>query len=672
MGEEGAPGIQSLRERDRVGEVGVAGVRLVAERVDDEDVEILEHGVGLGRQVGKVGKVGGAAEAVADDGLAAVQDGHVEEAGAEEVERLAGGGKRVEGDAGAGWVAVFGTEGVVEDAAEGGGGFGVGVEGDAGGGAEGKGAEVIHAEGVVGVSVGVEHGVNTGDALTEGLGVEVGAGVDQNRARRVGLAFEVGGPLKAQRGAGAAVVGLGVGRAGGRKRGKADGAAAAEGRHAHRGAAAEKGEVRLHAGRLTNDAGAAAGSAEARPAAAWPSGSAWGSGSGALLGRAGKGLGDFKECQAQLKDGAIDEALFGMREISLCLAAQDAEHVNTLAGAEQVDLGLLAFLGAAAKLQDGLHVNGLDDPFKAHGGRVIHTGIGSADGCVEAVGSGFVSEARLLHLLGCGRGGQIRVGDTRVWIRLGAGFRRGFFELGSGRRVRRHGDRAGDRRWRGVRLPFRFGRGGRRGLGNGVAVFGGGRVGVWPRFAFGVELATVGDHEGERLVRHGCRLVSRAMLVGCVFPGRLRRRSLLCSGYAEGQAGGCGSAAGLSVGSSVMKSFTAGLSFERFAADVAEGEGALGPIEGNAGDGSQLADGFLWSGREEKGSAGRRGVPFMRKDEAGKGAVQVASRVDALDDLLAEIAAFAEVQRAGLLAGGGGLLRKLALADVLPKAGYTL
>ena len=43
-----------------------------------------------------------------------------------------------------------------------------------------EGAEVVHAEDVVGVAVGVEDGVEAVDAGGNGLGVEVGAGVDDD------------------------------------------------------------------------------------------------------------------------------------------------------------------------------------------------------------------------------------------------------------------------------------------------------------------------------------------------------------------------------------------------------------------------------------------------------------------------------------------------------------
>ena len=81
--------------------------------------------------VAHVGEVGGGAEAVAGDGLAAVGDGDALEVGAEEVDGGAGGGgEAVDLDAGAGGVAFLLAEGVVEDALDGGGGVVVGVEGE--------------------------------------------------------------------------------------------------------------------------------------------------------------------------------------------------------------------------------------------------------------------------------------------------------------------------------------------------------------------------------------------------------------------------------------------------------------------------------------------------------------------------------------------------------------
>ncbi len=130
VGEEGAAGLELLDEGDGFFEVGVAGVGLAAEGVEDEDVEILEERDADVGDVAHVGEVGGGAEAVAGDLLAAVGDGDALEAGAEELDSGAGGGiDAMDLDAGAGGVAVFLAEGVLEDALDGVGGGVVGVEG---------------------------------------------------------------------------------------------------------------------------------------------------------------------------------------------------------------------------------------------------------------------------------------------------------------------------------------------------------------------------------------------------------------------------------------------------------------------------------------------------------------------------------------------------------------
>ncbi len=233
VGEEGSAGLQEFDDLDGFGEVGVAGVRGVAERVEDQEVEVLEERDGGWREVAHVGEVGGRAEAIAGDGFAAVSDGDALEVCAEEGDGRAGfGGERIEFDAGAGGVAVDGAEGVVEDAADDFGGGLVGVEGEVFWILERQGAEVVHAEDMVGVVVGVEDGVDAGDGFAEGLGVEVGAGVDEDVAVVVG---------EEDGGAGAAVLG-------GRLEGVlADHAGAAERGDTHRGAATQEREGGVHA-----------------------------------------------------------------------------------------------------------------------------------------------------------------------------------------------------------------------------------------------------------------------------------------------------------------------------------------------------------------------------------------------------------------------------------------
>ena len=170
------------------------------------------------------------------------------EACAEEFDRAARGvAEYVDFDAGACGVAHLGAEGVAEDAAEGSSGLLIGVEGDIVRGSEGEGAEVIHSEDVVGVRVGVENGVDAGDALADGLCVEVGAGIDEDGAEGVlWFAGRHAWKLEAQRGPGAAVARVSFGGAGSSCARAADGTGAAKGGYAHGGATAEEGEGRLH------------------------------------------------------------------------------------------------------------------------------------------------------------------------------------------------------------------------------------------------------------------------------------------------------------------------------------------------------------------------------------------------------------------------------------------
>ena len=174
VGEEGSFWGNFFDEFDGFGQVGVGGVGFAAEGVEDKDIKLLEEREGLFGDIGHVGEVGGGTEAVAGDGVAAVRDRDALEGGAEEWNF--GGkicGKAVDVDASAGGVAVDGAKCVFEDALDDGGGGVVGVEGDAFGPREAEGTEVVHAEDVIGVRVGVEDCVDCGEIFADGLGVEV-------------------------------------------------------------------------------------------------------------------------------------------------------------------------------------------------------------------------------------------------------------------------------------------------------------------------------------------------------------------------------------------------------------------------------------------------------------------------------------------------------------------
>jgi len=221
VGEEGAAWFELFDVGDGFLEMRVAVVRVAAKGIDDEDVEILKKSDAFVGDVAHVGEVGCAAEAVAGDLLAAVGDGDALEAGSEEIETGAGCGvNAVKFDAGAGGIAIFGAECVFEDALEGCGGFVVGVDGKVAFGVKAEGAEVVEAHDVVGVTVGVEDGVDATDVFPDGLGVEVRAGVDEDDVAVVGEAD--GGP-------GATITLVAVGGDGG----GADRAVTAERGHAH-------------------------------------------------------------------------------------------------------------------------------------------------------------------------------------------------------------------------------------------------------------------------------------------------------------------------------------------------------------------------------------------------------------------------------------------------------
>ena len=177
--------------------------------------------------------------------------------------------------------------------------------------------------------------------------MEVGAGVDEDGVVVVG---------EADGGAGAAVARSLRGRHGG----GADGAVAAERGDAHGGAAAEEGEGGLHS------------------LLGIFSGRCWGRGwagraglAGFGCGGAGEGLGDFEEGHAELEEGGVEQAGFVGGEVALGLFCEDGEHVDALAGAHEVELGLLAGLGSGAELHDCGHVDGLDELVEAHGGWVV-------------------------------------------------------------------------------------------------------------------------------------------------------------------------------------------------------------------------------------------------------------------------------------------------------------
>ena len=111
----------------------------------------------------------------------------------------------------------------------------------------------------------------------------------------------------------------------------------------------------------------------------------------------------------QLEEGAVEEAFLFGGEIAPGFVGEDGEHIDALAGAEDVDLGGLALLGGSAELHDGGHVDGLHQSLEAHWRRVFHARVGGADGGVDAVCGGVECELGLRHLLSGWRRGSVGV-----------------------------------------------------------------------------------------------------------------------------------------------------------------------------------------------------------------------------------------------------------------------
>ncbi len=398
-------------------------------------------------------------------------DGDALEAGSEEVDRLAL-FEAIELHAGDGGAPAGRPEGVVEDALDGGGGLVVGIEGERVDQGEGQGAQVVHAEDVVGVGVREEDGVDVGDAFADGLGVEVRAGVDED-----GVVCTVVMPRDVDGWAGPAVARVACWR----DSGGAHGAGAAERGDAHGCAGAEEGESGVHAGRRAKGKGGTAELPDDAGAEAWSSGCGW-----LGLGGAGQRLGDVEEGEAELEEGAVDELLLVFGQAGCGLIRDDREHVDALFCAEEVDLWLLAFGSVAAKLHDGGHIDGLDEPLEGHLRELLHAGVGGADGDVEALSGGVEGDAGLLHLLGCGGRGLVGVFFGEV-VR-GFGLKRG------GHGTRSFRDRLRDDAGAGF-----YGRFSRRD--DGANLFGR-WVGVGAGLAVEGELAAVGDDEGLILLGH--------------------------------------------------------------------------------------------------------------------------------------------------------------------------
>jgi hypothetical protein len=199
-------------------------VRVRAQAVDDQDRHAGEAGNGLGKQAFGVGDVGdlrgGVGEEEEADGLhGAVFHRQWFDRDVAALERAVD-DDRVGPDVAA--VVVFRGEGPAEHAAEFFHAIGGGVEWQRLLAVPAEGAQVIEADDVVEVAVGVEHGVDRAEVFAQGLFAQVGTGID-----------EQGGLRGAHHGRGAGACIARVVRA-------ADRAIAADHGHPDRGAGAEE------------------------------------------------------------------------------------------------------------------------------------------------------------------------------------------------------------------------------------------------------------------------------------------------------------------------------------------------------------------------------------------------------------------------------------------------
>jgi hypothetical protein len=108
------------------------------------------------------------------------------------------------------------------------------------------------------------------------------------------------------------------------------------------------------------------------------------------------------------------------------------------------------------------------------------------------------------------------------------------------------------------------------------------------------------------------------------------------------------------------------MTVERLAARIAETD--LESLPGLAGEGQRGHAGQLSHGLARGLKRRARGWKYALQAKDHKRAMHIASRADALDDLLAEIASLVEVQRSLLV----GLLREIAITNIDAIEGSSL
>ena len=309
VSEERALRFDAQSRFDGVRERGVRGMRFVAQGVEKKHVEILQFSDGGFGDFVMVREIGNVAKAEAVDFFAAMHHRDRLEAQAKDFERCAVDQIDVElRDVRA---AVLHFEGVGEDAPDGGEGVGRGVDGD-GALAVVEGTHVIHSKDVVGVTVGIEDGVEAINSCGEHLGAEVGRCIDEDvtyRASGFAMANQDGGTE------------TDIARVGG----MAHGAGAANRGYARTGAGTQNPDRERHLG-------------------------------GLMFRVLFAGL---NEAESQLGDGVVEAALLFARQVAFGLFLQHGEKVDVVAA--EVEIGPAFFgEGKESHVEFGLEAQGVD------------------------------------------------------------------------------------------------------------------------------------------------------------------------------------------------------------------------------------------------------------------------------------------------------------------------
>ena len=180
----GLPGLEKVNGGEGLSDGHVGLVGLVAEGIDDEDVEIMKEFEGLFGDDFDIGEVGNRSDGRMVEAVSVGADRSVPNFDGGDLERVereggfdfAGLGADVAG------LVVFVRKGPGMHAGEAGEGFGRAVKRERLFASPAEGSEFIEAGDMVEMFVGIEDGVDGGEFLTESLLAEVGSTVDEELA----------------------------------------------------------------------------------------------------------------------------------------------------------------------------------------------------------------------------------------------------------------------------------------------------------------------------------------------------------------------------------------------------------------------------------------------------------------------------------------------------------